>query len=318
MNLDKHVRKCEAVKRHQRKQDAAAAREAAPKPPYYRRDINSGGNTRQHIASKSHAVDSHEVVPHAAVQMEQTGTVLLDIDMPEGSGGGDATRQGQRKDTVRQDMSDGDVSGKVTRHHECMTTDVEPNPVGLSDAEKLSFVRSLVNKHGAVWLEPLPTLDDLMDTLPNAHAALNLDTTTTADDGQDEVPTGIHHDVTVSDDEGDVGVATDSVDREPASAHDHEHDSHDHDHDPLRLDIVGGGETTGTPQERRFKHRVQEVSIARHLAAAGLIGASHPATLVELGAGTGGLSKRVQRLVPGTPTVLVERETMKRRHDMYV
>jgi len=62
----------------------------------------------------------------------------------------------------------------------------------------------------------------------------------------------------------------------------------------------------------------QESAITQHLAAVGLVSPSHPATLVELGAGTGGLSKRVQRFAPGTPTVLVERDTMKRRHDMYV
>jgi hypothetical protein len=62
----------------------------------------------------------------------------------------------------------------------------------------------------------------------------------------------------------------------------------------------------------------QESAITQHLAAVGLVGPSHPTTLVELGAGTGGLSKRVQRFAPGTPTVLVERDTMKRRHDMYV
>ena len=70
-------------------------------------------------------------------------------------------------------------------------------------------------------------------------------------------------------------------------------------------------------QQRLHCCTPQETAITRHLAAAGLVGPDHPATLVELGAGTGGLSKRVQRFAPGTPTVLIERETMKRRHDMY-
>jgi hypothetical protein len=54
----------------------------------------------------------------------------------------------------------------------------------LSDAEKLSFVRSLVRKRGAPWLEDLPTLRDIIDTLPNPRAC-ELDVLgTTADESQ--------------------------------------------------------------------------------------------------------------------------------------
>jgi hypothetical protein len=51
----------------------------------------------------------------------------------------------------------------------------------LSDAEKLSFVRSLVRKRGAPYLEDLPTLRDIMDTLPNPRAC-ELDVLGTTED----------------------------------------------------------------------------------------------------------------------------------------
>ena len=51
----------------------------------------------------------------------------------------------------------------------------------LSDAEKLSFVQSLVRKRGAPWLEDLPTLRDIIDTLPNPRAC-ELDVLGTTED----------------------------------------------------------------------------------------------------------------------------------------
>jgi hypothetical protein len=89
-------------------------------------------------------------------------------------------------------------------------------------------------------------------------------------------------------------------------------------------DAMSGGETTGTPTERRHKHRVQEESITHHLAAtaaAPSLAASESGSdsanwvVVELGAGTGGLGKAVQRLAPHAPTVLVDNQRFKPRHD---
>lgn len=303
-DLKKHLLKCEAAKLARRRAKAATLRAAQPTPAYFECGINSGSGCKgvaEAIPSNGGSDCDQRTDCHNSHGVNGAGSECVRTT-------GGSTSQSD----VHIDEGDGAAARSALE---------------LSPEAKVAFLRGLMATPDAIWTQPVPTIASLADVLPPSTQRL----VGTLADG---CRTGAHR--TVSPLSTASAKATEFIDVADATPQLGERaaptkcrsnhsaccgdgiDEAGGADDACQIDVGRGCETTGSPSERTIKHQVQEVAITAHLSAAGLVGPHpHPAALVELGAGRGGLSRQIQTEFPGTPTVLVDCAEVKPRHDLW-